>query len=438
MTAPGTSKAAEPAPAEEKLMWRMRRRGNGFLNQAMLGAGSIAAGQMLLLLSMPLLARRFSPSEFGIYASLVALSSIIGTAASLRTDMALPATLDEESHRVYKMGMWACATSFVAGLLIIFPGLHAYLPWPNALSAVHLALLCLATGCLQGLMAVFSAALVRSGRFRSIAILRLLQPGVFVGAALLPWPGDLTLAYAASLIATASAGLLFSRTCLSRSTGGNAASVIRKYWEYPVISLPVAVLDTLTLSMPLLFIMQYYGEAAGGNYSQIQRLATAPLMLCTTTVAQVFFKHAGDLARQGDPVRGLMWKTVSTLAAGGALLTLAAALAGSPLLTLFLGKNWRTDAAYLVLILTPAVCRLCVSPITCVFLLTGNIRLQALWQVTYAVVMWCVLSVAAVRVSLDQFLLAVLVSEAVLYALYLWMANIAVRRLERKTSPCAA
>jgi O-antigen/teichoic acid export membrane protein len=254
----------------------------------------------------------------------------------------------------------------------------------------------------------------------------------------LPWPGDLTLAYAASLIATASAGLLFSRTCLSRSKGANAAAVIRKYWEYPVISLPMAVLDTITLSMPLLFIMQHYGEAAGGNYSQIQRLATAPLMLCAMAVAQVFYKHAGDLAREGGAVRGLMWKTVRTLAVGGSLLTLAAALAGSPILTLFLGQNWRTDAAYLVLILVPAVCRLCVSPITSVFLLTGNIRLGALWQVTYAVAMWSILSFAAVRGTLDQFLLAVLISEAVLYALYLWMADIAVRRLERKTESCAA
>jgi O-antigen/teichoic acid export membrane protein len=415
-----------------------RLSGRPFLNNALLGAGSIAAGQLLFLLAMPLLARRYSPSDFGIYASVMTLSGIIGVASSLRADMALPATLEHESHRIYRAGLWACMLSFLTGLLVVLPGWYRIFPWPDALAGSQMALLCLATGSLQGLMSVFSGALVRSGQFKRIAVLRLLQPSIFVAAALAPASGDLTVAYAVSLIATASAGLLYSWNSFPKQHALDLKALMRKYWEYPVISLPVAVLDTLALSMPLLFIVQHYGEAAGGNYSQVQRLLTAPLLLCAMTVSQVFYKHAGDLTRAGDSVRPLMWKTVGTLVMGGMAVSLLSALIGEPVLNVFLGGSWRTDARYLLLIVVPAACRLCVSPITSIFLLTGNVRLGAFWQVAYAASMWSILSFSAVRMPLDQFLLTVLVSEFLLYALYLWMADVAVRRLERGTVPCAA
>ncbi|HJV81844.1 lipopolysaccharide biosynthesis protein [Noviherbaspirillum sp.] len=409
-----------------------------FLNHTLVNAGGIAAGQLIVLLATPVLARRYTPAEFGVYASLVAVCGVIATGAALRFDKALPATQDGEIPSMYRLGLLACAASLLLGAFAVGLGVQRYLPWPQPLASMALAMLCVASGALQALMAMSGAVLVRRGAFLPLAFLRMAQPACFVMAALLSVPGGLPVAFTIGLVAAVLSGFAFSWRELVASARVRAKAVARKYWEYPVVSLPMAVLDTLTLSLPLLFIVQRYGDAAGGNYSQVQRLAAAPLLLLANAISQVFYKHAGDVARAGQSPRALMWRTVRDLVLAGAAIIAFVALAGEPALSLFLGKGWRTDSHYLLLVLLPAVFRVSVSPITSIFLVMEQVRFGALWQVIYAAATWGVLSFVSGRSSLDDLLLAVLLNELVLYGLYLWMADIAVRRGERKAIQCAA
>ncbi|MDB5729858.1 MAG: hypothetical protein JWQ00_3063, partial [Noviherbaspirillum sp.] len=62
---------------------------SGFLRNTLVNAAGIAGGQLIVLLAMPVLARKYSPAEFGVYASLVAVSSVTATAACMRFDVAL-------------------------------------------------------------------------------------------------------------------------------------------------------------------------------------------------------------------------------------------------------------------------------------------------------------------------------------------------------------
>jgi hypothetical protein len=73
-----------------------------------------------------------------------------------------------------------------------------------------------------------------------------------------------------------------------------------------------------------------------------------------------------------------------------------------------------------------------------VFLIAQQLKFGAAWQVAYAGTTWLVLTFASSRLSLDGLLIAILASELSMYALYLWMADIAVCRLERKSNECAA
>ncbi|HJV84451.1 MAG TPA: oligosaccharide flippase family protein [Noviherbaspirillum sp.] len=409
-----------------------------FLNHTLVNAGGIAAGQLIVLLATPVLARLYTPAEFGVYASLVAVCGVIATATALRFDKALPATQDDEIPSMYRLGLLACLASLVLGGFAVWLGVQHLLPWPQPLAPMALATLCVAAGGLQALMAVSGAVLVRRGAFLQLALQRMVQPACFVAAALLYVGGGLPAAFMVGLLAAALAGFAFSWPELLAPARMRAKAVARKYWEYPVVSLPMAVLDTLTLSLPLLFIVQHYGDAAGGNYSQVQRLAAAPLLLLSNAISQVFYKHAGDAARAGQSPRALMWRTVRDLALAGAAIIALVALAGEPVLSLFLGKGWRTDSHYLLLVLLPAVFRVCVSPITSIFLVMEQVRFGALWQMIYSAATWSVLGFASGRIPLDELLLAVLLNELALYGLYLWMADIAVRRGERKAIQCAA
>jgi O-antigen/teichoic acid export membrane protein len=269
-------------------------------------------------------------------------------------------------------------------------------------------------------------------------MLRIVQPLAFIAVALFTVPGGLPVAFAAGVLITAAIGFAFSWRNLVEPASHGVRQIARKYWEYPLISLPPAVLDTLALSMPLLFIVQHFGEGAGGHYSQVQRFVAAPLLLCSAAISQVFYKHAGDAARAGKSTRPLMWRTVRTLLLAGSGIVVLVALIGHPVLSLLLGEGWRTDSRYLLLILLPAVFRVSVSPITTIFMLARQVRLGALWQVIYAAATWSVLTYVSARSDIDGLLIAILINEFVMYGLHLWMADLAVRRLDRRSVQCAA
>lgn len=409
-----------------------------FLNNTLVNAAGIAAGQLLVLLAMPILARQYSPAAFGVYASLVAVSGVIATGAALRLEAALPATEDGETPTMYRLGLSACGISLVVGILFATVEAFRSFALPQALSGTFLAMLCISTGALHGILLLAGAALTRSGNFVHLAILRIIHPAGFVVAALLQVPGGLPVAFTIGVAGAAVCGLAFSWRQLVAPARYGIARVARKYREFPMISLPMAILDTLALALPLLYIAQHYGESAAGNYSQIQRLAAAPLLLFSAAIAQVFYKHAGDISRSGSSVRPLMWKTIRNLGISGIVLLALAAAVGDPVLSLFLGKAWRTDTGYLLLILIPVVVRTSVSPITSVILLSGQLRLGAAWQILYAASTVLVLHYMTKHFSLDQLLFGVLVNEIVMYLIYLWVVNVAVHRLERRSSQCAA
>ncbi|RJF95874.1 lipopolysaccharide biosynthesis protein [Noviherbaspirillum saxi] len=410
---------------------------NTFLNHTLVNASGIVVGQLIYLLTMPIMARKYTAAEFGVYASLVAVCGIFSCGAALRFDSALPSTQAGEMPSMYRLGLLACAISLLFGVVAVTAGLHHYLPWPISLSAPILALLCVITGTLQAFISVCSAVLTWRGQFAQTTLLRIIQPACFVAAATMMVPGSLPIAFGCGLFAAALCGFAFSWRQLLRPASVCVRRVARRYWEHPIISLPVAILDTLALAMPVLFIVQNYGDAAGGNYSQVQRLTAAPLILCAMAISQVFYKHAADAFRAGRSVRPLMWNTVRGLALVGAALVLAVATLGEPLLALFLGAGWRTDSGYLMLVLLPAVIRMSVSPITSVFAVTRQLKLAALWQVTYTISTWSVLRYASKQYPLDQLLGIIVFNELILYGIYLWMADIAGRRMERENNKCA-
>jgi O-antigen/teichoic acid export membrane protein len=183
------------------------------------------------------------------------------------------------------------------------------------------------------------------------------------------------------------------------------------------------LLDALSLALPVWFIAANYGADDTGQYSMAQRLLAAPAVIIAMAAGQVFLKRAGDLVRGGQSPRALLRRSASQLGAVAAGLLLAVVLAGSPLLSLVLGAGWRTDLGFLLLAMIPALIRSVVSPLTGVFIVRGQLRSAAVWQVAYFCGTGLLFVVLAGRVALEALLLAFCVSEALFYAWYFRIAD---------------
>ena len=397
---------------------------------AIVAAAGIAGGQGIVILSTPYLARLYSAQEFGVYAAVVAVATVVATVSSLRFDVAIPAVADHDVLPLFRAALvlpaFVCILIF--GLFRIFPPeiVAAFGVAPTLTGVVA------AVAFIQGSVAACQSLLVRRGLFVQGAILRVMQPLGFVvvaGFSLSSLPSALLAGWILVLIIA----LSLIRTQLLPFNCATAVAAAKRAWRYPVLSAPMALLDTLSLALPVLFIVEAYGSQAAGNYSQVQRLVAAPLLLLGAATSQVFFKHAGDMYRRGAGLQPIMYRVVSALASMGVILLSLVWMFGEPLMKLLLGEGWRTDTMFLVLVLAPVVVRMAVSPISSIFLICNRLGLGVAWQLGYFIVTAGLLAYSYNRLDFDSFLVAFLVCELLSYSCYLMLAAIVARVIVRNT-----
>ncbi|MEG8041234.1 oligosaccharide flippase family protein [Sphingomonas sp. LR60] len=402
----------------------------------------IGAGQAILLAVMPFLARAYGPAAFGSYAVIVAVAGIVATIAALRFDLALSGAEDASIVPLSRAGLLLPLLTVPFAIAVLALALRlpfgAHLPFrSDDLSLIGLIAL------FQGWVLLGSALSTRRGLFATLAAAKIVQPLVFAFTALLLLH-DLSLAMAVGWAAAMAATLPAWRHLPSSMGWAETRATMRRLWRFPAISAPMALLDVLALSLPLLVFAGAYGERTAGNYAQVQRLIGAPLVLVATAGGQTFLKHAGDRLRAGVSVLPLIRRFVMVMLALAAVVTVAVALVGQPALTFVVGPGWRTDTGFLLLALLPVLCRVIASPVSHILVLTQRLATQGLWQISYFLATAGVLAIAPRLFGLEGTLGALACSEFLLYGAYLVLAVRAARAanplpaLSSKTRPLSA
>ena len=392
----------------------------------------IGGGQLVLLIAMPFLARAFGPAAFGSYAVAVAIAGIIATVAALRLDLAVVSAIDKDMPAVVGAGFLLPLIVVPAALGLLFLGKET--PWRVWLPFERSELLPIgAIAAFQGLALVGAALGTRLGAFRTVAAMKILQPLCFALIALFV-VHELSFSMALGWLVALLVPLRLLRAMPIEWGWRGTLQVTRRLWRFPAISMPMALLDALALALPLLVIAASFGDAAAGNYSQVQRLIGAPLALVAMAGSQVFQKHAGDLLRASQPVTPFIGRFVLVMASLASLVLVAVMLAGGPALRFLIGEGWRTDTWFLVMALLPVIFRVIASPVSTVLILTHRISTLGAWQCSYFVTTAVTLFAAASWLDFEGLLMALAINELVLYAVYLAL-SVRTARQSVESSP---
>ncbi len=385
----------------------------------------IGAGQAILLVTMPFLARAYGPAAFGTYSVIVAVAGIVATIAALRIDLAVSGAVNTDVAPLTRASLLLPLIVVPVAIGLLAMTLHlplaAHLPFQDRdLPMIGVIAL------FQGWVFVGSGLSTRFGSFAVLAAAKVAQPLVFALTALLVLD-DLPLSMAIGWIVALLATVPSLRRISVRQGWHDTIAAVRRMWRFPAISTPMALLDVLALSLPLLVIASVFGERSAGNYAQVQRLIGAPLVLVATAGGQIFLKHAGDRIRSGTPVLLLLVRFVLAMLALALGVMLAVAVAGHAILTLLVGSGWRTDTVFLLLALLPVLCRVIASPVSSVLILTHRIGTLGIWQISYFAVTAFTLLIASHHLGFEGTLAAVACSEFVMYSIYLFLSVRAAR-----------
>jgi O-antigen/teichoic acid export membrane protein len=326
-----------------------------FLRSVASLAGATAVGQALTLLAAPLLTRLYQPSDFGVSSAVVWTLTILGAAAMLKYDWAVP--LPPDDRRAASL-VCLCLVLLVLGtcgvtlLVALFPTLFSVsagdLP-PGVL--LWLPLMFAGTGAFE----VCRSWQVRKRVYSPVVVAEIAGCMVTVGTQLL-----------CSLFTPGPAGLLVGTVCGQATRGALAGFLVlvkeyRIWWacsgrelcsvalefkRFPLFSSPGGILNVAGQAVPILLVLQFYGAEATGFFSVGQRFLGLPMVLVGASVATVFFGEAANRLRtRPAEMLSLYHRATARLALGSLGIVGGAAIAPA-VFSLVFGRQWTVSGTF--------------------------------------------------------------------------------------------
>lgn len=379
-----------------------------------LGVGT-AIGQGIVLAGTPILARIYSPASFGALALLLTVANISIAIGSARFDMALPSADDEDVTGLAQLCVLiaaglgvtvACLSSLIAFFFPVSGALGEVLTQP-----VLLGICSFSAAAFQSV----SSLLLRHGNIRGMAALRGVQGLLFVALALIAPVGLLW----AQALSYAPAVLFLPGIFSTWGSKPGFTAIAKKYRTFPMLSLPGSVLDVVGYSLCIWIVTAAYGASSSGEWSQVQRIVGAPLMLMSISLGQIMLRSSAELKDDSVRLQRLIFHLLILLGTGAAVALLVLAFVGQPMLKLLLGDKWNISSTFIVALSAAVFVRASVSPLSAILATYRRFDLALRWQVTYFISAAFLFTLVSLTLSFHGFVIFFAIHEVILYLLYL-------------------
>jgi O-antigen/teichoic acid export membrane protein len=333
-------------------------------------SGGTTASQLIVVAASPLLTRIYTPAEFGMFAVLGALISILAPVTALRFELAILAARDEAEARslaaLAVLAACAVSASTVAVLIVLeaLPGIGGRLvDYGTVLWLLPPAMLAYAWA------QTLASLMMQAGAFTLSSLTMLAQSATQVLSQIVLGLGGFgPLGMALGHIGGNIVRLAWLGACIGPGlrdlarAPGRLQATLKEHWRYPAFSTPSSLLQLAAQFSPAVLITVLYGPAVGGLFALGQRALSAPVRMIGYATSQVFLAEAAR--RNPDELRVLFGGTVARFFLVGLLWTLPLALVAPRLFEIVFGPSWRA-AGEMVQILMPAhLARFVHSPIS--------------------------------------------------------------------------
>ncbi len=323
-------------------------RNNELIKNAAFLMGSNGFTQIITLLLYPLIARLFTPGEFGQLAVIVSLHGLLATAASVRYEQAI--VLPEEDAQaadLFRLG-WRIALLFsllIAPVVFLIRQL-GFLAADTELNRWFflLGLMVLPAAYQQ----LGSGWCIRFRMFPAIAgatlVMGLSNVLLKVVTGLLHLRDGLLYAFLLAQIITAL--FLFVQIRRNRKlTPGTSAmlATARTYINFPRYNLFTALLNSFSGNLPVYILALYFSDSLTGQFSIALALVFRPVSTYNGSVYQVLMQKVVALRHAGSEswpvIRKYLSRTLLFAAGPAIILTILIPF----ILKIYIGENW-TDA----------------------------------------------------------------------------------------------
>lgn len=315
-----------------------------------------AAVQLVALLSQSVLARLYTPAQFGEFAFMNSVMAILLVASSGMYEIGIVHTRrEQQARRLFKFVQLLLA-GYVLTLVLLVVLLPSSLQnWfaTQGLSPAYLWLLPVLV-LFAGYWQIVYNWLVRFQQYYKISLAlflqRLLIMGASLSAILFTIPGNglifgLIVGYL---------GIFIVSLCFQKESPTILYSTLKPYAahfrQFPLYSVPSLCILLLIQHLPVLWIIHFFEKSTTGAYSIAITIVMLPVTYLMMSAGQVYYQRIAQASIQQQPaiVRNYLSAFVSILLPTSLILFLC----GEPLTVLLFGKGWQ-EAGYIVTLLAP-------------------------------------------------------------------------------------
>jgi lipopolysaccharide exporter len=339
---------------------RLARHSKFVGHVATLMTGKAAAG-MVALVTMPVVARLFTPADFGVAALFASIMVMVANIATLKYEMAIVLPKDDRealtimsfTYRlvlVISLLFLLClvivdvADVSIAALTMLGPS-KWLLPFGVLLSAA----IAIQDDWLTRTRSfkVSSASLVAGNATTGLSRIGI---GALLGSSPAGLIGGHFAGMLTRLVVQKSASREGLRALFGVGTWPEMKQVAVRYLDFPKFNAPASFLFTLGQRLPVVLLGVMFSPAVAGFYAMAYQLVKAPVTMVANSTRRVFRQKAASIKNEGRSLQKAFLLTSGWLALIGSPVLVVLWAFGQPLISWFLGPQWSVAGEYLEII----------------------------------------------------------------------------------------
>jgi O-antigen/teichoic acid export membrane protein len=351
--------------------------------------GGTIAAQSIPLIGSLVIARLYSPADFGVFSAWLGMVLLAGVVITGRFEMALAVESDGAPRRLAMAA--TLATIFLASGVL--SGLAAVVYFgSSALQRVSpvMVLIFIPATLLTGVMHAWQAWAAAEGNYKGLSWIRIVQALVITSAQIgIGWVAPTAFGMAFGHVLGLLAGICFSVFLMPLNPvplGG-----VHKFWRglkvfwasqrrFPMLALPADTINSAAGQLPLLLIASKFGAEASGLFALALRVLGAPIGLLGAAVLDVFKRSAASSYRDKGHCKDEYIRIFWLLAAGGGILAIGAFFFAEIIFVVAFGEPWRKAGILAIWLMPMFAMRFVASPLSYVFYIAGKQQVDLAWQ----------------------------------------------------------
>jgi len=291
-------------------------KNNTYLMQIMILMSGTLIAQIVMLLSIPILTRLYTPSEFGLYSTFLAIITIVGSVSSMKYDQAImlpKSDKDAQALLFLSIILTSIITFFSILLIVIFYDFILEYFSGNSFIIYFIPIGVFLVGMLQ----IFNAYSSRNQFYKPLSKIRVLNAISVVSIqGFTRYVMNLDGLIIGKLFADSVTLYVLIRFHIKKQTIYlNSLSkrrikvVSKRHDHFPKYQTMTVFMNSISQNIPVLLLGSLYSPEIAGFYALTVRILQAPIGLIGSSTRTVYYQKASKMYANNENFFNLYLKT---------------------------------------------------------------------------------------------------------------------------------